>query len=619
MDSETLRNELLTSQWYGISPGNISYTGGNVGIGTNNPVYTLDVSGIVRAGSTVSSSIYLTNSEVKWRGDGTAHFSIFNQNSTFQIRNTGANFEPGTAGSNLVTVTTSGNVGIGTTNPGALFQVNAAVINPTIPTVHIGDNANDYGGTYGMVNLTRNATPGDTKAHLSMIRNGNTGVNFGFYNNTNTFGIWHNLGNTGATPTISITTGNNVGIGTAAPVTRLDVWTGTARSGTAPASYGAIYATADAGGVNNYPPIAEFRHSNQTQGIAINFNAIFATGSNANQPIYLYSRGASEIQILGTGVGGSGFGNLLVDYPNAGSAGGCITIRNSASGVGAFSSLVFEVDGSTATTTTSVAPGSFTQGNGMLYCQQVGPSSAAKMGFIQWNGSAEVETLTILPTGRVGIGVTNPGSALSFGQPVVNKIITLYDANPADPVSTATDFYGFGINGGILRYQAPTGASHRFFCSTTLAATISSTGINVPGVITNPGRPLSLVGKNNGDVSVAGIMVFNAVGYNVGSMYNSSNGRWTASVAGYYQFTYSGLSRINSPYPNMRWFINGNDFGWGACHFNVGNITAPNHLQLSCSVIISMAVNDFVQFYVASDGFYGSSTIHNTACCIFLG
>ena len=43
MDAETLRNELLTSQWYGFSPGNIGYTGGNVGIGTNNPVYALDI------------------------------------------------------------------------------------------------------------------------------------------------------------------------------------------------------------------------------------------------------------------------------------------------------------------------------------------------------------------------------------------------------------------------------------------------------------------------------------------------------------------------------------------------------------------------------------------------
>jgi hypothetical protein len=96
---------------------------GNVGIGVPSPGYLLDVLGIVRAGNPVSASIYLTNSEVKWRGDGTAHFSIFNQNSTFQIRNTSANFEPGTAGSNLVTVTTTGNVGIGSTSPAYALDV----------------------------------------------------------------------------------------------------------------------------------------------------------------------------------------------------------------------------------------------------------------------------------------------------------------------------------------------------------------------------------------------------------------------------------------------------------------------------------------------------------------
>lgn len=42
MDGEPFRNEYLTSQWSGVSPGSIFYTGGYVGIGTV-PAYALDI------------------------------------------------------------------------------------------------------------------------------------------------------------------------------------------------------------------------------------------------------------------------------------------------------------------------------------------------------------------------------------------------------------------------------------------------------------------------------------------------------------------------------------------------------------------------------------------------
>jgi hypothetical protein len=79
--------------------------------------------------------------------------------------------------------------------------------------------------------------------------------------------------------------------------------------------------------------------------------------------------------------------------------------------------------------------------------------------------------------GRVGIGTASPGSALSFGTPIANKIITLFDGNAADPVSTATNFLGFGINGATLRYQvAVISDQHLFYCGATAYYRINSSG-----------------------------------------------------------------------------------------------------------------------------------------------
>ena len=69
----------------------------------------------------------------------------------------------------------------------------------------------------------------------------------------------------------------------------------------------------------------------------------------------------------------------------------------------------------------------------------------------------------------------------------------------------------------------------------------------------------------------------------------------------------------------MRWYKNGGDFGWGATHFNMGTVSGAYHLQNSCCVMIYMAVNDYVEFYSITNGFYGGSTIHSTACCYLLG
>ena len=60
----------------------------------------------------------------------------------------------------------------------------------------------------------------------------------------------------------------------------------------------------------------------------------------------------------------------------------------------------------------------------------------------------------LIVSSNVGIGTTNPGCLLSFGQQIKNKVISIYDANPNDSTTTGCNFYGFGVNNNYLRFQA---------------------------------------------------------------------------------------------------------------------------------------------------------------------
>jgi hypothetical protein len=163
--------------------------------------------------------------------DGTATFTRLESNvGVFSIQSgtDGSTNGPITFGgfnNERMRIAADGNVGIGTNSPGATLDIRGSVSNPSISTVHIGDNAADLNGDYGMVNLVRHPTDGGTKAHLAFIRNGNSVFGQGYYNNTNTFGFWPSFGSVANTPAMSITSAGYVGIGTATPLSsaRLDV------------------------------------------------------------------------------------------------------------------------------------------------------------------------------------------------------------------------------------------------------------------------------------------------------------------------------------------------------------------------------------------------------------
>lgn len=86
-----------------------------------------------------------------------------------------------------------------------------------------------------------------------------------------------------------------------------------------------------------------------------------------------------------------------------------------------------------------------------------------------YGGQSYTTVATMMPSGNVGIGNTSPNAPLQFGNSIANRKIVLWEGFNNDH-----QFYGFGINNNILRYQVNSlNDSHVFY-----AAANSSTASN---------------------------------------------------------------------------------------------------------------------------------------------
>jgi hypothetical protein len=105
-----------------VSPTLYCQYGGNVGIGTTTPATKLDVFGIGQFGSTTNFKIGISDYEIKMYGITAKHYSIYNSNSVFSIRDTSTAGVFGVVGSTALSISNL-NVGIGTLAPSTKLHV----------------------------------------------------------------------------------------------------------------------------------------------------------------------------------------------------------------------------------------------------------------------------------------------------------------------------------------------------------------------------------------------------------------------------------------------------------------------------------------------------------------
>jgi hypothetical protein len=240
----------------GLISGSSATIGGNVGIGTSSPAYKLDIIGRMRVRSDgVASAGH-------WLTDNTGTTDVFT--GLLGVSSTDS-WGVYSAGSWRLVVKNGGNVGIGTTNPTAIFHVasNAGMYytNTDFAAGSVGSgvvigtgatSGNTYGTIYGFQagntsyanlvvpggNVGIGTTSPDTRLHVSaadtngLLRLARTGTFAGsgilYANSNDMFGVTDGtnypfLVNQGATTNTLVVSGSNVGIGTTSATNRLQV------------------------------------------------------------------------------------------------------------------------------------------------------------------------------------------------------------------------------------------------------------------------------------------------------------------------------------------------------------------------------------------------------------
>ena len=125
-----------------------------------------------------------------------------------------------------------------------------------------------------------------------------------------------------------------------------------------------------------------------------------------------------------------------------------------------------------------------------------------------------------------------------------------------------------------------------------------------------PYQPSFMAQLRNNSAVNNGIIAFNYVHLNTGNCYNSSNGRFTAPVAGKYLFNINFTSSAGTTSgPWIKILINGTFTQYGSAYVADGQ----SETRISNTVIYNLNANDYVQVDVNSGhrGVRGNPDYHN--------
>ena len=530
----------------------IGFHNSNIGIGTDTPDKLLTVSGantVARFKSSTSYVDFLFQNDTKTNG-------------YIQYNNSGnLNFYADSGSTPTLTIKggSPGRIGINQTSPDAMLQVDY-----------------DEGNSEVGLRLRAYNASGSKTWQLSEI-NGTPGV-FTIRNATNS---QNNLSIDGSS--------GYVGVNNTSPERRLEV-VETASSLTYPVA------------------VSNFTDASAGVGAAIDFR--LTTGGNTRGELGLVFAGNSNSD-----------GTDFVFKPNDGSTGNVerLRIKGSSGKMGLGTNSPGSYDGeadnfvvasSDHTGITIASTGSSKRTN--LYFADGTSGNERYRGAITYEHNGDymmmrttgTERMRILGSGHVNIGgylssVTNSGLHVgrnSGGTAAGESVIAATLGNDSTMVSALLTVKNAGNRGSQGHGSGSSLAKFEFNNGTAFE-------VNKNGQVTTPYQPAfnaklsTTTGQN-----FNGTLIFNSVNHNIGGHYNSSNGRFTAPVAGRYLFNFYDNVDTDSNSTSLwgDWLINGNYSGYRF-------YTYVNHSGwelLSASIIFNLSAGDYVNVYVTTSGNY---------------
>jgi hypothetical protein len=123
--------------------------------------------------------------------------------------------------------------------------------------------------------------------------------------------------------------------------------------------------------------------------------------------------------------------------------------------------------------------------------------------------------------------------------------------------------------------------------------------IDSSGRVTIPSQPCFHAGKyDDGGQIAAGVYVFPSVDVNVGGYYNSSNGRFTAPIAGNYYFaTTLQLYGSTATTADVRFYKNGSAYLSNSYESYGQTPSSSSHQTIPHIAVIPLAAGDYVTVY----------------------